>query len=52
MYFSAKVPFKSEEAPLLLELSVGPQGSKACCKSRYVDLIPLFEVAVATLLAK
>jgi len=52
MYFSAKVPFKQEEAPLLLELSVGPQGCKSCCKSRYVDLIPSFEIAVANLLAR
>jgi len=51
LYFSAKVVIK-EESLFLLELSVGPQGTKICSKSRSPDLIPLFEQSIATLLSK
>jgi AP-1 complex subunit beta-1 len=47
LYFSAKT---TTNAVLLLELSVGPSGSKACVKTRSTELVALFHQTIQSLL--
>jgi len=47
LYFSAKT---TAGAVLLLELSLGPSGSKICVKTRNTELVTLFHQAVQSLL--
>lgn len=46
LYFSAKT---TTNAVLLLELALGPTGSKACVKTRNTELVPLFHQTVQSL---
>jgi len=47
LYFSAKT---ATDAVLLLELALGPNGSKACVKTRNTELVQLFHQTVQSLL--